>query len=108
MQSDPDFRLRIGQQFLRNAQALSRYDEVPMAGFVRIVMFVITRPVGFVIAVTIAGVIMLFLAAEMPMWLLGILVVGLRSLDMDVRNMISRMAVPHGRARPRRRTGIEQ
>jgi hypothetical protein len=70
VQSKPDFRLRIGQQFLRNAQALSRYDEVPMAGVVRIVMFVITRVVGFVNAVALAGVIiviMVLILIQMPM-----------------------------------------
>ena len=69
MQSEPDFRLRIGQQFLRNAQALSRYDEVPMAGVVRIVMFVITRVVG-VNAVALADVsivIMVLILIQMPM-----------------------------------------
>ena len=67
MQSDPDFRLGIGQQFLRNAQALSRYDEVPMAGVVRIVMFMIARALGFVIVVAFAGVIRMRIDTDMVM-----------------------------------------
>ncbi len=109
MQSDPDLTLSVGQQFLRDAQTRSGYDEVPMAGVVRIVMFKIGWTVGFVIAVAVAGVIMMLMAIEMPMWwFFGILVVRLCYFDMDVRKMISRMAVPHGGAGPRGGTGIEQ
>jgi hypothetical protein len=108
VQGDPDLTGSADQQFLRNAQTLDGNDEVPMAGVGRMVMFVATPMVSFVIAATIARVTVVLMATDMPMWFLGILFVRLCSFDMDVGNMISRMAVPHSDAGPRSRTRIEQ
>jgi hypothetical protein len=92
---------------VRKADKLGGYDEVPMAGAVRFVMFVTTLMACFVIGAARSSVTMVLMAINMPMWFLSILFLRLRSFDMDVWSTISRMAVPQSTAGPGHRTRIE-
>jgi hypothetical protein len=105
---NPNLKCCEDQQLLGNAQTFSWHDEVPMAGTVRVVMFATVLMVAFVIAAAMIGVIMVSMVTHLPMRFLVILLSGLCSFDMDVWNVISRMAVPQGGVGPRHRTCIEQ
>jgi hypothetical protein len=72
------------------------------------IVFVTMSTARFMVAGGMAGVMMLLIAGLMPMWLVAVIGIGFRSFDMDMGNVIARMAVPQGGSGPRRGTRIEQ
>jgi hypothetical protein len=77
---------------VRNTNNLSGYYKVPMTGVVRIPMSMMTVVVRTVVAAAMVGMMML-MAMTISMGFLATLL-STSSFDMDVGNMVPRMAVP--------------
>jgi hypothetical protein len=86
---------------MRYAEKLSGYYEMPMAIVMRIVITVMAVVVRAVIAAMTITVLMVLVAMTVMMGFLGTLFIRPASLDMNMGNMVSRMAVPQGRANTR-------
>jgi hypothetical protein len=93
---------------VRNAEKLSGYYEMPMAIVVRIVMTVMTVVVRVVIVAMTIAVLMVLVVMRVPMAFLGTLFIRRASFDMDMGNVVSRVAVPEGGAKPRYGSRVEQ
>ena len=92
---------------MRNAQKLSGYYKMPMAAVVRIVITVVMVAICIAFAATMVGVVMVLVVVI----LIGFLSTRLgsrSSFDMNVGNMVSRVAVPHGGAKAGDRSPVEQ
>jgi hypothetical protein len=86
---------------VRNIKALGRYYKMPMAGGVRIVIAVM--PMVMRVAMTMVDVMMgvITALAMIPMRFICTRAAGLCGFDMDVRNVVSRVAVPQAGSKPR-------
>ena len=94
---------------MRNVEKLGGYYEMPMAISVRIVMTVmIVRMVRVVIAAMIVAVPMVPVVMTMAMAFLCTLFVGLARFNMDMGNVVLRVAMPQCGAEPRYRSRVEQ
>jgi hypothetical protein len=93
---------------VRNAEKLSGYYEMPMAIVVRIVTTLMTVVVRVVNVATTIAVPMFLLVMTVPMAFLGTLFIRRASFDMDMGNVVSRVAVPQGGAKRRYGSRIEQ
>jgi hypothetical protein len=85
---------------VRNAEKLGGYYEVPMTVVVRTALTVgdVAR---FVIVAMKTAVPTVFVIMMVPMPFLGLLFIGCASFDMDMGNLVSRVAVPQSGAKPR-------
>ncbi len=86
---------------MRNAEQLGGYYEMPMAIVARIVMTVMT-----VVVRVVARRIMVLMVLAMAF--ADTLFVRRASFDMNVGNVVSRVAVPQGGANPRHLSRVEQ
>ena len=94
---------------MRDTEKLGGYYEMPMAISVKIVMPVmIVRMVRLVIAAMIVAVLMVLVVMTMAMAFLCTLFVGLARFDMDMGNVVVRVAMPQCGAELRYRSGVEQ
>jgi hypothetical protein len=92
---------------VRNVEKLSGYYEMPMAIAMRIVMTVATV-MALVVVVAMTMAVLMILVMMVPMMLLGMLSGRPASLDMDMGNVVVRMVVPQGGAKPRHGSRVEQ
>ena len=83
---------------MRNAQKLSGYYKMPMAAVVRIVITVVMVAICIAFAATMVGVVMVLMVVVILMGFLSTRLGSRSSFDMNVGNMVSRVAVPHGGA----------
>ena len=88
---------------MRNAEQLGGYYEMPMAIVVRIVMTVMTVMVRVVVIAMTIAVLMAPAKA-----IADTLFIRRASFNMNVRNVVSRMAVPQGGPNPRYVSRVEQ
>ena len=93
---------------MRNAEKLSGYYEMPMAIGVRMVLGVMTVVVRVVIAATIVAVLMVLVVMTVPTAFLRMFSITRAGFDMDVGNVVSRVAVPQSGATRRYGCRIEQ
>jgi hypothetical protein len=92
---------------VRNVEKLSGYYEMPVAIVVRIVITAMTVVRVVVLAMTIA-VLMVLVVRTVPTTFLGMLSVRRARFDMDMGNVVLLMAVPHGGAKSRCRSRVQQ
>jgi len=88
---------------VRDAEQLGGYYEMPMAIVVTIVMTVMTVMVRVVVVAMTIAVLM-----APAMAIADLLFVRRASFDMNVRNVVLRVAVPQGGPNPRYVSSVEQ
>lgn len=103
----PDFTYGEYQQLVRNAEKLGGYYEMPMAIIVGIVMTA-NAVVRFVCVAMKIAVPTVLEVMMVPMMFPGRFFVECAGFDMDMGNVVSRMAMPQGGAKPRYRSRVEQ
>lgn len=89
-------------------EKLKGYYEMPMAKGVRILVTVMTVMARVVGAATTIAVLMVLVAMTIPTKFVGMRSVRHASFDVDMGNVVLRMAVPQGGAKPRYASRIQQ
>jgi len=104
--SNPNLAYGEHQQLVRSAKTFSGYYEMPMT--IATIVVSLSAVVCVLFLTMKKAWTMGFLLKMVVMGLLGELFTSCSSLDMDMRNMISRVAMPQEGAKPRSRSSIDQ
>lgn len=103
----PDLTYSEYQQLVRNVEKLGGYYEMPMAIVARIIMTAnaVVRFVCMAMKIAVPTVLEVMMV---PMMFPGRFFIRCAGFDMDMGNVVSRMAMPQGGAKPRYRSRVEQ